>query len=763
MTVYAKWTYQVTFDAGTGGTFANGETTITASCLAGATVGLPSPEPTKASHLFGGWFTEPNGNGTPFTASTPVNENTTVYAKWIREEEAVTVTFDADGGTPGTSTVSCEHGESVVLPSPDPTHTYHTFGGWYTEPNGNGTPFTAETQVTANMTAYAKWTPYLQVTFDANPGTPAISSVLYPPGARVNLPSEPTYPEHTFGGWYTEPNGNGTPFTATMPVTEDMTVYAKWTPYLQVTFDANGGTFANGETTITASCPAGSTVVTVVPPRNPTRAGYAIDGWYTAPNGGGDRITETTLVTEDMTVYANWKPYLQVTFNTDGGEPITMTMTCLSGESAALPGNPTKAGYAFDGWYTAVNGGGTPFTASTPVNENTTVYAKWIRVEDALTVTFDAAGGTPGTSTVTCAHGESVALPSPDPTHTYHTFGGWYTERNGGGTQFTATTPVTADMRVYAKWTPYPVVTFDADGGTPATSTVLYPAGATVVLPPNPTKADYIFRGWYTAQNGNGTEFTASTPVTADITVYAKWTYPQVTFDADGGTFANGETTSTASCPAGARVTLPSDPTRASYYFGGWYPEQNGGGAQFTASTLVTEDITVYARWGDNPHTIFDADGGMFENNGWPVEIYNWWTTAGFDVYIYDTPDPTRTGYVFGGWFTEPNGGGTQVTGVITPTDSITMYAKWTSYFHVTFDADGGIFEYIQGIPATVTVSCPAGSTVESIVHVPDPWKARHSFGGWYTERNGDGMYYEQSSEPVTEDITVYANWYAMP
>jgi uncharacterized repeat protein (TIGR02543 family) len=43
-------------------------------------------------------------------------------------------------------------------------------------------------------------------------------------------------------------------------------------------------------------------------------------------------------------------------------------------------------------------------------------------------------------------------------------------------------------------------------------------------LPAAPTKTGYTFGGWYTATSGGGAAFTATTPVAADITVYAKWT-----------------------------------------------------------------------------------------------------------------------------------------------------------------------------------------------------------------------------------------------
>lgn len=49
-----------------------------------------------------------------------------------------------------------------ALPAP-PTKTHFTFGGWFTTKNGSGTPFLASTNVSGNMTVYAKWDPILTV------------------------------------------------------------------------------------------------------------------------------------------------------------------------------------------------------------------------------------------------------------------------------------------------------------------------------------------------------------------------------------------------------------------------------------------------------------------------------------------------------------------------------------------------------------------------------------------------------------------------
>jgi uncharacterized repeat protein (TIGR02543 family) len=42
---------------------------------------------------------------------------------------------------------------------------------------------------------------------------------------------------------------------------------------------------------------------------------------------------------------------------------------------------------------------------------------------------------------------------------------------------------------------------------------------------------------------------------------------------------------------------MPLNPERNGYTFDGWFPNSDGSGNEFTSNTIVTEDITVYAKW----------------------------------------------------------------------------------------------------------------------------------------------------------------------
>ena len=64
-----------------------------------------------------------------------------------------------------------------------------------------------------------------------------------------------------------------------------------------------------------------------------------------------------------------------VTFSSDGGSAV-LPQYVLSGDAAALPVSPTKAGYWFTGWY-ADSSFSTLFNFSTAVTADTTIYARW--------------------------------------------------------------------------------------------------------------------------------------------------------------------------------------------------------------------------------------------------------------------------------------------------------------------------------------------------------------------------------------------------
>lgn len=106
-------------------------------------------------------------------------------------------------------------------------------------------------------------------------------------------------------------------------------------------------------------------------------------------------------------------------------------------------------------------------------------------------------------------------------------FAGWYTERNGGGKQFTGKTKVKSDMDVYAYWIDdgcY-TVTFMKNYGKGEQFVVeinVKESKAKLTDVPRVPRKGYKITGWYTKPKG-GKRVKMGSTLTSDITLYAHW------------------------------------------------------------------------------------------------------------------------------------------------------------------------------------------------------------------------------------------------
>ncbi|MBN1578552.1 MAG: InlB B-repeat-containing protein, partial [Chitinispirillaceae bacterium] len=157
MTLYGKWKikqYTVVFNS------QGGDPDTTMQLVNhGNKAAAPAPEPTKQDSIFVGWFKESECiNQWDFENENVVGD-TILYAKWYGY--TYTVYFDDQGATtqvnPNSKTVTSPATTINVLPSP-PMKTGCNFSGWYTETIGRGTEFTANAEVTEDITVYANWT-----------------------------------------------------------------------------------------------------------------------------------------------------------------------------------------------------------------------------------------------------------------------------------------------------------------------------------------------------------------------------------------------------------------------------------------------------------------------------------------------------------------------------------------------------------------------------------------------------------------------------
>ena len=114
-------------------------------------------------------------------------------------------------------------------------------------------------------------------------------------------------------------------------------------------------------------------------------------------------------------------------------------------------------------------------------------------------------------------------------------------------------------------------------------------------------------------------------------------------------------------------------------------------------------------------------------------------------------PEPTRYGYNFNGWFTNKEGTGEAVKSPYSPTDNVTLYAKWEekTKYTITFMMNDGtdtVYEKLNVIENEVSVS-PTES----------PTRNGFRFTGWYTDSNTNTEY--NFDLKINQNITLYAGW----
>ena len=208
------------------------------------------------------------------------------------------------------------------------------------------------------------------VTFNAYGGFPTPDEQHVKSGEKAVLPVAPTLKGYTFAFWYLgEDEQNATAYDFNTPVTENITLTAKWNiNKYTVTFNSYGGT----------PVPPAQEVeygLTATKPADPTLKGYTFAFWYL----GEDEQNATeydfdTPVTENITLTAKWNiNKYTVTFNTDGGTPVPPAQEVEYGLTATEPAAPKKTGYTFDGWYL----GDEKYDFSAAVEQNITLTAKW--------------------------------------------------------------------------------------------------------------------------------------------------------------------------------------------------------------------------------------------------------------------------------------------------------------------------------------------------------------------------------------------------
>lgn len=727
----------------------------------------------KTGYKLEGWYNGTTKVSSSATYTFAPTANITLTAKWSVYNITIPVSVSPTGaGTTSPSPFTGQEGSTVNITATPATG--YKFAYWTDDVDDThytNNPQSVIMLSVKTLTAYFTLKSYT-VTWNANDGTVSPASTTKTHGATLGTLPTPTRAStaeysYTFVGWFTAAIG-GTQITASTIVTKDVTYYAHWTATKRsytATFNGNGGGTPSPSTITKEYNTALGTLPTC------TRTGYTFLGWYTA-SSGGTKISTTTVVTKDITYYAQWSiNSYTLTFNPNGGT-VTPTSKNLEYNSAygTLP-TPTRASdaqytYTFAGWYTAATGG-TQVTAATKMAaKDTTVYAHWTSNTRSYTVSYQTTYGTLNKTSQSVAYNSkgSCTLTMPDNTAEFtYTFVGWYTAANGGGTkvgsELTLETPAIKGTVTYYAYvtrsTKSYTHTFNANGGgtvSPATITKAYNTALGTL--PTVSRTGYTFVGWFdTSAASGGTQATTVTKVTGTKTWYARWSINSYTFTFDKN---GGNTPSTATITKEYNTAVGTLPTctrnednAATYTFVGWFDIPNSsGGTQLTTTTKVISNKTWYARWNPtykNYTVTWDGQGGT------PSESSR---TLQYNSTLGTLPTAIKTGYTFKGWATTTSANVPNVYTTTKVIKDVTYYAIWdVNSYTWTFDANGGTGD------TTKTLNYNSILTVLPTANRDSTVANDYLFNGWYDTKASTGGTKLTTSTKCTGDKTWYARW----
>lgn len=237
---------------------------------------------------------------------------------------------------------------------------------------------------------------------------------------------------------------------------------------------------------------------------------------------------------------------------------------------------------------------------------------------------------------------------------------------------------------------------------------------------------------YFTGTNGTGTPMFAGDVVTETMALYI---YNQNTV----APFCSSETIFNIIIIDPADIIDYSDTYCDSFavpgitYFGGYYTQPNGGGNFLPGGTLLTTSQTIYFHFQSTiaPFCIIDKPSDIVIVQTQQVPDF----TNGFDCTSFELPALS-----YGNYFTQPNGGGTQLSAGDSITTSQTIYV----YGLTGTCPDQSAFQIVIGLDFPVSLTTCASYTLPHLI-----------VGNYYTQPLGGGTQIPEGTV-ITTDSTIY-------
>lgn len=472
--LYASWLekaiYSLFYDAN-GGSGAPAAT----QAHVDESIKLSDTAPTRADYTFVGWATDDSAEADYLPGSDFVMGNAvvTLYAVW-KHNPALSYNAGEGDFTHNVAMVYPAAGTSATVTQSVPTRTGYDFVGWATTDGAASAQYhggDSYTMPDEDVVMYAVWQRKVyEVTQSVAAGySIAGLSDSYSYGDEITFTVSGTTPKVYINGTRVEQADGHYSYT----VTGSVSVVVADASSLVLLYSANGGDDAPTDGTI-YSQDGEATVSDVVP----VRTGYSFLGWSAnshAETPDYEAGSTVTFEDADVTLYAVWQANsYTVKYSAAGCEGTMPGDVYTYGSAGKLSDNIfAKQGFVFVGWALSEGGecvfadGDAVLNLTANDGDEVTLYAVWQLCRTAIS--FDSAGGGGGSANLSVSYGE--VLPDSGfmaPVRRGYTFGGYFTEKNGGGDMLfdadmrpvndaaTGWTRTEANLTLYAFWVPTP-------------------------------------------------------------------------------------------------------------------------------------------------------------------------------------------------------------------------------------------------------------------------------------------------------------------
>lgn len=356
--------------------------------------------------------------------------------------------------------------------------------------------------------------------------------------------------------------------------------------------------------------------------------------------------------------------------------------------------------------------------ASDKVYGEMTLYPTWISV---YKVSFDANGGTWPNDAVKekfYAQNESItadgiSTPTKTVSGTTYKVVGWNASSSASSASSNLGTMGTSAKTFFAVWAVSGIKTLTYNKGTATSASgddvkQNLPEGVSIVLKgPLFERSSYFQTGWSINSRGSSKDYLFEDSYTgnADKILYPYWTSSasayKVTYK-PGTNVTGSEFVWPVEKNKTSKLSITTF-SRNNYIQDGWSISENADDKDYDLGESYTAvgDIILYPHWVQSSYTIsYVLNNGT--NNSDNPDSY---TTTTSDITL---ENPTRTGYIFDGWYDNADYTGNAVTKISQGSSGDkTFWAKWK--MDVSATAYVGTYD---GESHNITVSAPSGASI---------------------------------------------------